>query len=33
MTSPIQTMENTTEAEYISIYDKPKRGTVTEKIW
>jgi len=26
MSSPTQTMENTTEVEYISIYDKPKRG-------
>ena len=26
MISPTQTMENTTEVEYISIYDKPKRG-------
>ena len=26
MTLPTQTMENTTEVEYISIYDKPKRG-------
>ena len=26
MTSPTQTMENTTEVEYMSIYDKPKRG-------
>ena len=26
MTSLTQTMENTTEVEYISIYDKPKRG-------
>ena len=26
MVSPTQTMENTTEVEYISIYDKPKRG-------
>ena len=26
MTSLAQTMENTTEVEYISIYDKPKRG-------
>ena len=26
MILPTQTMENTTEAEYISIYDKPKRG-------
>ena len=26
MISPTQTMENTTEVEYISIYDKPKKG-------
>ena len=26
MCLPTQTMENTTEVEYISIYDKPKRG-------
>ena len=26
MISPTQTMENTTEVEYISIYDKPKIG-------
>ena len=26
MISPTQTMENTTEVEYISIYDRPKRG-------
>ena len=26
MISPTQTMEHTTEVEYISIYDKPKRG-------
>ena len=26
MNLPTQTMENTTEVEYISIYDKPKRG-------
>ena len=26
MIPPTQTMENTTEVEYISIYDKPKRG-------
>ena len=26
MISPTPTMENTTEVEYISIYDKPKRG-------
>ena len=26
MTSPTQTMENTTEVGYISLYDKPKRG-------
>ena len=26
MTLPIHNMENTTEVEYISIYDKPKRG-------
>ena len=25
MTSPTQTMENTTEVEHISIYDKPKK--------
>ena len=25
MISPTQTMENTTEVEYISIYDRPKR--------
>ena len=25
MTLPTQTMENTTEVEYISIYDKPKK--------
>ncbi len=26
MISPTPTMENTTEVEYISIYDRPKRG-------
>ena len=26
MVSPTQIMENTTEVEYISIYDRPKRG-------
>ena len=26
MIPPTQTMENTTEVEYISIYDRPKRG-------
>ena len=26
MISPTQTMENTTEVEYISIYGKPKKG-------
>ena len=26
MVSPTHAMENTTEVEYISIYDKPKRG-------
>ena len=26
MNLPTQTMDNTTEVEYISIYDKPKRG-------
>ena len=26
MTLPTQTMENTTEVEYISIYDRPKKG-------
>ena len=26
MSSPTPTMENTTEVEYISIYDKPKKG-------
>ena len=26
MISPTQTMENATEVEYSSIYDKPKRG-------
>ena len=26
MTLPTQTMENTTEVEYISIYDKPTRS-------
>ena len=28
---PTKTMENTTEVEYISIYDKPKRGRGSPK--
>ena len=31
MTQPTQTMECTTEVPYISIYDKPKRRTLTRE--
>ena len=31
MSSPTQAMDNTTEVEYKSMYDKPKRGRIGPK--